>query len=276
MIKYVISGGDSFTFGAELSDDNGINPSQHSWANCVAQKFDAQHVNVAKSGRSNSYIARHVIYQLQNAINNNYDMKEFFVQVMWTFADRHELVAGHDTHDFDAPWVWITPYSNVDESKSEWFTSLRDDTKNLERVKNDLHDRYLKNKKLGIVDYADSFFKLTQGTPHNDSYTSVKEIVYLQNYLKVNNIKYMFTFVDHHARNNIFTDCEKGQGTQYLNMLRSTIDMSCWFSFDDNIGFHDWAQKNNYDYATSHPLEPAHKDAATIIYNHIVKNILED
>jgi hypothetical protein len=274
MFEYVISGGDSFTFGAELSDDNGMNPSKNSWASHVAKKLGNVHINVAKSGRSNSYIARHIIYQIQSAINKGYDPTKFFVQVMWTFADRHELAAGHNTHDFDPPWVWITPYSNVDESQSDWFKSLNIDTKNLQFVKNDLHERYLKNKKIGLVEYVDAFFKLTQGTPHNDSYTTVKEIVYLQNFLKVNGINYIFMFVDYHARNNIFTDCEKGLGTQYLNTLRSSIDMSHWFSFEGNVGFNDWARKNNYKYATSHPLEDAHQAAADIIYNHIIKNII--
>lgn len=272
MFDLVVSGGDSFTFGAELADDISTTPSPSSWANLVAVRISRKHINTAKSGRSNSFIARQVLYQLKKALDLGIQPQKIFVQVMWTFTDRHEIALGKEIiTDNDSPWAWITPYSNVDETHSEWFRQLNKSTKNYQSVKKSLKEKYINNKQLGIVDYATAYQKLTVGNNLNDAYISVKEILLLQNFLKLKGIKYFFTTVDYHADIGIFVDSSQGPGCQFIAMYRELIDCSRWYKFPESVGFCDWARKNNYEFATSHPLEKAHLDAADLIYTNISK-----
>jgi len=277
MYEIIISGGDSFTFGAESVDDTLMTPSQMSWANLVAEKIGKQHINTAKSGRSNSFIARQVLYQLSKALEQDIDPGKIFVQVMWTFTNRHEVALGREISEYDSPWAWITPYSHANETLSSWFLNLDKKTTHYQCVKENLRERYIKNKKYGIVDYASSYHRLTAGNTLNDCYITVKEILLLQNFLKLSNVNYLFSVVDKHARTGIFRDSSVGLGSDYINMYREMFDLSKWFFFPDADGFCDWAKKNNYEFATSHPLEQAHKDAASLIYNYIIsKGIINE
>ena len=274
MYELVISAGDSFTFGAELYTDDGFYPNPNSWANLVAQRISNQHINVARSGRSNSYIVRHVLHEIQSAFEKNISPEKIFVQVMWTFTDRHEFAIGMPTGEYDSPWMYLTPYSHLDETKSDWFRAVSQDLPNWKGVYNNLKSFYNKNRELGIVDFANQYSKLTQSTPMNDSYTSIKELLLLQNILQVNNILYMFTYVNQHVMAGLFSDAENNHGSKYLQSTRQMVDLNNWYRFPGNhqtyVGFDDWARYNNYEYGTSHPLELAHQDAAELIYTYII------
>ena len=273
MFDLVISGGDSFTFGAELQD-SGLQPHPNSWANLVAERIAQHHINVARSARSNSYITRHVIRQLQSAIARGVDPKNIFVQVMWTFVDRHEFAIGIPTGEYDTPWMYITPYSDVDETESAWFKSVDPTLPTWEMVRNSLKSFYNKNKQLGIVDFVKHYKRLTQSSGLNDSYTSLKEILLLQNTLKLHNVPYLFTYVNQHVMHGVF---EEENTNCYLNSTRQLIDVDCWFDFPGDfqtyVGFDDWAKHNGYSYGTSHPLEAAHAGAADVVYQHIKRSL---
>lgn len=270
MYKLVISGGDSFTFGAELATDNSVEPNPNSWANLVAQRIGEQHINVARSGRSNSYIVRHVLTQVETALRQGTPGPQMFVQVMWTFADRHEFAIGMHTGEYDSPWMYLTPYSDVDETKSEWFKRIDPDLPTWHSVYSSLLSLYHKNIQLGIVDFVKHYKKLTQSTPLNDSYTSVKEILLLQNTLELHKIPYLFTYVNQHVMLGVFDDAAQNV---YVNSVSNLVHKHKWYCFPGNhqqyVGFDDWARHNNYTYATSHPLEAAHADAAELIYSYI-------
>jgi len=276
MYELVISGGDSFTFGAELPTDNSVNPNPSSWANLVAQRIGKQHVNVARSGRSNSYISRHVHHQLQLAFENNIGPEEIFVQVMWTFVNRNEFAIGIPTVEYDSPWLFLTTFSHLDETESDWFKKTDQSLPNWKYVFEQLKSNYNRNRDLGIVDFAKNYNKLVQSQPLNDSYTSIKEVIHLQNTLLLHKVSFLFTYVNQHVTQGLFHDADKNPGSQYLNSLRKFVKHKNWYSFPGNfqkyIGFDDWAKHNNYKYATSHPLELAHADAADLIYHHLVKN----
>jgi hypothetical protein len=270
MYDLVISGGDSFTFGAELLTDNSVSPSPNSWANLVASRISKQHINVARSGRSNSYITRHVLYQVQTALEQNVSPEKIFVQVMWTFTNIQEFAIGKSTGEYDSPWLYLTPYSHVDETESDWFKRVDRSLPTWNGVYNSLKSFYSKNLNLGIVDFAKQYQKLVQTTPVNDSYVSVKEVLLLQTVLSMLNISYMFTYVNHYVMNGLFEDAAQNV---YLKNTRSLINKNHWYTFPGNfqsyIGFDDWAKHNKYSYGTSHPLEQAHLDAAELIYHHI-------
>ena len=98
---------------------------------------------------------------------------------------------------------------------------------------------------------------------------SAAAVLQLQDFLELRRIGYLFTYVDQHALNGIATDSHSNPGSRYLNSLRSEIDFDCWYRFPGLIGFLEWARENDYAFATSHPLELAHADAAELIYNYI-------
>ena len=273
MFKLVISGGDSFTFGAELySEVKSYHPHEKSWANLVANKIGEKHINVARSGRSNSYIARHIIRQIDRAIIDNVDVADIFVQVMWTFTNRCEFALGMPIPEYDSPWLGITPYTHIDETKSSWFSRLSKNTKNWKDVYTDLKTSHTRYRELGVVDFASQYQKIVQTTTLNSTYSSLKEILLLQNLLEMYQIRYVFSYVNCNVMIGLFDD---DVDNVYAKSIRNFIKMENWYHFPGNfqkyIGFDDWAKENNYEYATSHPLELAHSDAASLMYQHIIK-----
>ena len=89
MTKNFISGGCSFTFGNELSDDNGGNiPSRKSWAYGLMNDTQAtsqdNYICTAKGGIGNTAIARRVF----NTVANTKDIS--CVVVMWSFNSRYD------------------------------------------------------------------------------------------------------------------------------------------------------------------------------------------
>ena len=270
MIELVISGGDSFTFGAELETEVPHLPNPNSWANLVANKIGARHINTARSARGNSYIVRHVMHQVLAALNKGIASDKIFVQIMWTFANRHDFALAVDHDQWDSPWFGITPYTAEDESKSDWFKRVAPDTPHYREVKQHLHESYLKNLKIGVVDFAKNFVSTVQARNLYDSYTSAAAVLQLQDFLTLREISYLFTYVDQHALNGIATDAHSDPGSKYLNSLRKEIKFNNWYNFSGSMGFLEWARYNNYEFATSHPLELAHIDAADMIYNYIV------
>jgi len=67
MNKKILSGGCSFTFGNELSDDDGKTPSKNSWASLMAKQNDCEHICLAKGGIGNSGIARKIFQYISNS-----------------------------------------------------------------------------------------------------------------------------------------------------------------------------------------------------------------
>jgi hypothetical protein len=102
----------------------------------------------------------------------------------------------------------------------------------------------------------------------------------MQNYLKVNNIPYLFTTADWQEEN--YTRC----CDIFLSSLYESIDWTNWYFFPagDQIyetqkprGFYQWALENKYKIGTTHPLEEAHKDASILIqekFNEMVKKYI--
>ena len=268
MIKLVISGGDSFTYGSELSDDGCLGPkhaSKNCWANLVANKLNAKHINTGEGGRSNSYITRHVIHAvLHEALQHDYKSEEIFVQVMWTFVPRQEIAVNFDIDRQDSPWFPIDPYVCEDESKSDWFKKVSKSIPNWQEVHDDMHKRYLINKDLGLVDYAKSYYTVVSDL--HDTYTSLQKILMLQDFLENRNVKYMFTYVNEHVMTGL-----RGRD-KFTSVLHCFIKFDEWFKFPGDkefMGFDDWAKANGYPYATSHPLEQAHEDAAELLYEKV-------
>jgi hypothetical protein len=104
----------------------------------------------------------------------------------------------------------------------------------------------------------------------------------MQNYLKINNIPYMFVPADScfYQHENYIRSRD-----QYIDDLYNQIDWSQWYFFPNGTaanetqgprGFYQWALENNYSIGTTHPLEDAHCAAADLIkekFNELVAKI---
>jgi hypothetical protein len=86
----------------------------------------------------------------------------------------------------------------------------------------------------------------------------------LQNILEKRKIPFIFTLAD----NSLFYDYEAPLKNidGLINALYNEIDITKWFSFGERMmGFNQWASLNNYEYATTHPLDKAHEDAVQLM-----------
>ena len=115
----------------------------------------------------------------------------------------------------------------------------------------------------GTSQFAEAIYKYGANMYH-EAYLSWKSIVWLQNLLEKKKIPFMFTLAD----NSLFFDYHahlKDVDT-LLNALHSEIDFTKWHTFGERMmGFNQWATLNEYEYATTHPLDKAHEDAVQLM-----------
>ena len=109
----LIAGGDSFTYGSELSSQ------EHTWANLLASRKGWEIINTAKPGNSNSAIRRNVM----NAVNKFmsgpgiYKELDLYVAVMWSFPNRYEFRFAYETGQKDTPWYSLNPWTPIEHSQ---------------------------------------------------------------------------------------------------------------------------------------------------------------
>lgn len=83
--------GDSFTFGEELSDiTNNLTPSKFAWPFLLGKRLGYDVTNLAKPGSGNTRMVRHCIEQV-----NNYDL----VIIAWSHFARTELADENGFYD---------------------------------------------------------------------------------------------------------------------------------------------------------------------------------
>ena len=74
----------------------------------------------------------------------------------------------------------------------------------------------------------------------------------------------MFTLADNSLFYKMF-DHHKDQDN-LMKALHGEIDFTKWHSFGARMmGFNQWAKLNEYEYATTHPLDKAHVDAVKLM-----------
>jgi hypothetical protein len=229
----LVAGGDSHIWGSELADSPHGGPggySRNTFPSLLAKSQNWQYTCSAYPGLGNSGIARAVMNSCETIDNA-------FVFVCWSFVNRYEFRFTYDTMPITSPWM------NIHSA----HTKFADSVKNKEQLATfvDIYTRHV-----GISEY-------------NEIYVTLKEILFLQQYLKQRNIPYMFTTVDnkYYQHENYYRNKDATLETLYNN-----IDWSSWYLFDNNNGFYQWALENNYTVGSNgHPLEDAHKDAAILV-----------
>ena len=260
----LVSGGDSFIWGSELQDDltDSPIPSQYTMTALLAKENNLTYSCAAWPGNANNAISRMTMSTCHELLQTN---EKFCVVIMWTFFQRYEFRFGYNTNQKLTPWRTIGAWECMDDvSKiTDWFT-------------NDNHwiaERHATNLTLananGVVDFAKTFFKHVGDNEYYELYTSLKEILFMQQYLTANDIPYLFIPADwdanSYARNSDI----------FMQTLYESIDWRHWYFFPAGNGaanqtnaprgFYQWAKENKYRIGTTHPLEDAHYDASLLI-----------
>jgi hypothetical protein len=271
----IVAGGDSFVFGSELKDQDGIVPSLLTYPALLASMINSEYRCVAKPGNANNAISRSIIAECERIKGNNVG-----AIVTWTFTNRYEFRFNYNTGQRHSPWYSINSWSILDdpnEIAKEYHTMNLVD---LEIQKSQIE----RAKKTGISDFAKVFFRHVGDSEYYELYSSLKEILFLQFYFEQNNIPYLFLPADNHFYNhpNYYR-----QQDECLDSLYKQIKWNQWFFFEagsranetqEPRGFYQWAMENKYPVGTTHPLEEAHAAAANLIkekFNELVTKSLE-
>jgi hypothetical protein len=267
----IVASGCSFIWGDELSDHrhHGANGYSHlTWPANIAKNQNTDYVCVASAGSGNTIITRNVI----NFCEQNQDI---FVIVQWTWPFRFDFAVAKKNH-----WETIGPWQADQENRPGEKLS-EDDV---------LFDYAEKNtqiaKRNGINELANTFFKYIGSGEYWPVYSTLKEIIFLQNYLKSKHIPYLFSCAD--ASSIFYNYTVQKSNDPFINNLINQIDMDNWSFFEPGInwgdtktprGFYQWAVENKYAIAPGgHPLEQAHIDASNIMqekFNELVKKHLQ-
>ena len=252
MSKTILTGGCSFTFGHELSDDNGKRPSTKTWSSHLSNLVQGNYFCVAKAGIGNSAIARKIFEYICNNDQN------YFVLAMWTFTSRYDWAMPRHRLLERTRWTSITPWDTA-LNRQEVEKKLSGS----EPVLEDFRKRREEYRQTNVGVFADNLYRYAANQYH-ETYLSWKSIVWLQNILEKRKIPYLFTLAD----NTLFYDIENllYQDDPLMRGLYREIDFSQWFAFGKRMmGFNQWATLYGYEYATTHPLDRAHKDAADLM-----------
>jgi hypothetical protein len=267
----IVAGGDSFIHGAELTDCKG-NHSQLTWPALLANSAGADYECVAEPGNANNAVAR----QVMNACEANKG-QDIFAVVMWTFTHRYEFRFNYNTQRRLTPWHSINLWDIVDN-----VASLKKEFTTFDSA---VFDAQVKNKLMldnsGLTDFAKTFYKHVGNNDYYTTYTSLKEILFLQQYFQINKIPYLFVPANIYLENNDAYLKYKTDVT--MQSIYSQIDWSQWYTFPPGAGpdqtaaprgFYQWAVENKYPIGTTHPLEESHQAAANLIqekFNELVK-----
>jgi hypothetical protein len=268
----VISGGCSFIFGNELADQVSVNHSNSVIPALLAKSIDAEYITTARAGNANNAITRQVIAECERQKH-----EDIFVFVLWTFTHRYEFRFNYPVGRRDSPWYSINLWDIAEDPKS---------------IKNEFHNydehvfnSHLNNKMLmdstGLTNFAKTFYRHVGNNEYYETYTTLKEILFLQQYLTLNNIPFMFVPADMFLKDS--DTYLRHAHDANMSSLCNQIDWDKWFTFPAGTrpnetcvsrGFYQWAVENKYPVGTTHPLEQAHQDAANLMqekFNEMVK-----
>ena len=237
----LIAGGDSFTYGNELSDCTSNRASINTWSSLLADKLGMSYDCTAWGGDGNSAIARKTMTACSKHLAQGHDIT---VAVMWSFPGRYEFRFAYNTKERHSPWYTITPWTHETNTNIviEAFKNFSDN----------MFSHYENNRstaeQTGIAKFSKTYYDHVGSDEYWSTYNYVKEIVLLQDWLKLRDIPYIFTFVD----NIVF---EKQDLDSILKALYDSLDYSRLLP---DLGFYSWAHQEKFPFGATHPLEPAH------------------
>jgi len=225
--KYLYVNGDSYTFGLDLEWKKGVarnqTHSKYRWSNILSEKLGCIEVNQAKCGSSNDRIVRTLFDWY---INNENKHKDTFVVIGWTVPYRFEHFVNDEWKQEQAGDGWISPASKVRGG----FTF--DDPELFKRRDKPLSDEMYKR------DFRN-------------------HVLLIQNFLKVNNIEYLFFIVHDDGITNSLEDLKNNPLLDFENIM--------------DISFNGFTEKNQNEkvWGYRHPNRLSHKLWAKKLYDKI-------
>lgn len=241
----LVAGGDSFIWGAEMSDcTNDLTQHGHkTYTALMAKDCGFEYSCAAWSANANSAIARMTMIDCEKHINAG---KDVVALVSWSFIDRFEFMFNYATYSPKEPWCSVNTYGNG---------------------------------KPGVSRFQDVFYKHIGTNETYQQYDTLNSIIILQTYLQQHKIPYMFTTADNRAGSRYVNFLDES-----VEPLRNMVDWDKWFFFppgseenhiNEPRGFAQWAWESGYEIAPGrHPLENAHNDACELMkekFNELVK-----
>lgn len=276
----IVAGGDSFVYGSELKDcGDRLNPKDYanntygyslkSFPALLAK--DLEYRCCAWPGYSNESIARTVIAECS-------ELQNCGVLVSWTFPGRYEFRFTYDTKQKKSPWFTFNSWTVT--NPKDFFKEFKKHDTGI----NEIFEKHFNDSvTTGTNYFSQVFFEHVGSSEYWEIYNSIKEILYLQNYLKKRQIPYLFTCAD----NKLFYNYTINSADKYISSIVNEIDFDNWYWFPPGTkgnetkeprGFYQWAMENKYPVGTTHPLEEAHAAAAELIkekFNELVTQPLE-
>jgi hypothetical protein len=234
----LLTSGDSFTYGNELSDDNPDRPSSKTWSANLAKHFGFEYESVAKGGAGNDYISRTLVTRANVLRKNN---TPFVVAVMWTYPGRIELKVQNEWHQLNDYVFW----DSIEKLQAQWpgkgpkfYSTI------LEKIQ--------KDREAGRLDLFRDYMKFTVLTGDYAIIKSYQSMFITAQYLKHHSIP--FFFVNAVNENTVVSK----DMLPYLD----SIDTQDWMPVPS---FYNWAKENNYEFGSVHPLDQAHADYTNMI-----------
>ena len=245
----LVAGGDSFVFGTELKDQQKYQHSLTTYPALLAKDAGMDYSCAAWPGNANNAISRMTMRECQRLRIANKN-QPIMIMITWTFLHRFEFRFNYDTNQMISPWHSINSWS-------------------MDKV-----------NEPNLIDFSKAFYKHVGDNTYYQLYNSLKEILFMQNYLRQSKIPFMFTTADLA----IFESPIYYQVKDvFLSDLYDQIEWAHWFSFppaeetfntQSPRGFYQWAVENKYTIGDTHPLEPAHVDAYILMkgkFNELAK-----
>ena len=246
----LIAGGDSFVYGSELADcfieHDGLareQVSQLTYPALIAKELNLDYVCTARPGYSNRAICRTVM----DACEQHKDHIKLAI-VSWSFLGRYEF-RFKDSWEQISAWTTLETVDKIEES----FNIDNPVVLNHHAVELDRAGR------IGARDFAKSYYNYIGSNHIAELYDTLSSIVMLQQYFLHKGIPYIFSGVDRFK-----FDIDDVS----ISTLKNQLINDDWVWFDDK-GFYTWARDMKFPFATTHPREPAHIEAAHIVYEHL-------
>lgn len=245
MTNMMLIAGCSHTAGSEIDGtQDSVYNRQNSYGNLIAKNLGYVPFNISQCGNTNSSIARSVMqYILQN------NEKPKFVLVGWTDSVRVE-----------APFYRPSNYKKANTA-IDWYDDTGD---HYLRISMFINSIIVEEERQTILDYQ-SF------TIRNEEYTEINNLLHilnLQNFLKLQNIPYIFV-----NTNYIFAKMHRT-----LRWYFNLVDTLRYPKFDDaTMNFYPRYKELGYDNPLAkygHHGEQAHKDYSQYLTEYILQNKL--
>lgn len=204
---YFISSGCSFT------------QDPHTWPYHFAEKLGFHHYPMGIGSNGNDLIARRAIWKVNQLLKNNVDPRNIVVGVMWSAPNRAQFYVDNNIvlHRLSIPKISASTHFSWPE--------------------NDRHGKWVLINAGFENQFANNYYRFyTNNTM--DAIKSYENILRLQNYLKLNNIKYFFSSMNEH----VFSDIDVQ--TIHTDYLKEMID---WSRVLPVKGCYEWCRDNMPD-----------------------------